>query len=727
MNLLRGLILLTILAIVLLQLNNLERDQLSNLSFEELKTYFTNLSNKKGAGYAFEVLKNASVAPGTDMHLLGHVVGDILYKQLGAEGIKVCSQDFRNACSHSIVVGLFTDKGEEALTEIQEACKKAPGGLGAYMMCYHGLGHGILAYTAYDFKETIGLCQKTGTKEYPECVGGAVMEMISGGGHDQHLWARMRPNYLKKDDPFNICSKEFLDYEGSVRCYDYITPFLWEAVGADINNPTDDNFRQAFKLCELVVDKNLRNICYQGFGKEFVGLAQARDIRKIDQMDEQKLKKVVKWCKLSESKDGYSECLSHALNSLFWGGENDYHVSIKFCHAIEDSTDQNNCFINLIDRAAFYIKDKDVRASICRQIPAQFNSECTKKLSSVCDNLDLIAKKQCYEETVEQTLKKNGIEASFDLVDYLYQKDADFASDCHSYIHLVGEKAYQLFSQGKHLKLSSKASSCGYGFYHGFMETLLLAGEDLKKAEQFCEWAEKEVGGKNDVKGACFHGIGHGLTENHDKKEWLNEQELVNNPLIICEQVSADESMINRCASGVFNVLAIKYNSAALPLNKQNPLGFCKTQTKPYFKKPCYEEMNTMLISISKNNLVLAANYLKNLEDEYAKSAMRSLAGVIGMGYKEASFFPHIETCRKLEEQFHLPCIRGFVGGLIEGQPPGTQEVGAMNFCSSGLSDEEKTNCYQEALRLLSLYLTLERYQNVCKNLDQKYQRYCVT
>lgn len=356
-----------------------------NLSFDELKKYFTNLANQKGAKYAYEELKTADVLPGTDMHLLGHVVGDVLYKQQGAEGIQICTEDFRNACSHSIVVGLFTDKAETALAEIERACQKAPGGLGAYIMCYHGLGHGILAYTGYDFSQTLNLCQKTGTKnhsnrEYPECMSGAVMEIISGGGHDRETWAKQRPKYLKADSPLSICSVDFMPEEARGRCYDYLTPYLWEAVGADINSPTDLDFKKSFQLCNQITEDHYQSICFGGFGKEFVGLAQERDIRRVDQMNDTSLKKVVNWCNLAPNNQAVTACLGSALSSIFWGGENDVSAAIRFCHVISDAENQKNCFQNLIGQVSFYIKDPKYRESLCQKLPSQFNTECNQRL-----------------------------------------------------------------------------------------------------------------------------------------------------------------------------------------------------------------------------------------------------------------------------------------------------------------------------------------------------------
>jgi len=88
------------------------------MSFKELANYFTEIAEAKGAPYALDVLKAAPIPLDTDMHLLAHTVGDILYRQQGLEGIKVCTHDFRNACSHSVVIGAFLEQGEAALPGI---------------------------------------------------------------------------------------------------------------------------------------------------------------------------------------------------------------------------------------------------------------------------------------------------------------------------------------------------------------------------------------------------------------------------------------------------------------------------------------------------------------------------------------------------------------------------------------------------------------------------------
>jgi hypothetical protein len=354
--------------------------QSNNMNFDQLKTYFTDLAQKKGAEYAYYVLKVADMPPNTDMHLMGHVVGDVLYDQQGMDGIKVCTRDFRNACSHSIVVGLLLEKGEEVLPEIAEACKQAPGGKGAYTMCYHGLGHGVLAYTAYNLPKTVELCQKTGQAESNECIGGSIMEIISGGDHDKALWAKERPKYLKADDPFYSCLAPFMPESAKPLCLTYLTPYLWEAVGANIGSPTDEDFKKSFALCRQLENKNYRDICYGGFGKEFTALAQARDIRKIEDMTEQQLLKTYRWCELAVDKEGIWSCAHNTLSSLFWGGENDVAVSIRYCNIITDTDNKNRCFSNLITQVKSYVDDKNYKQTFCQKLPPVFQSDCQSQL-----------------------------------------------------------------------------------------------------------------------------------------------------------------------------------------------------------------------------------------------------------------------------------------------------------------------------------------------------------
>ncbi|MCE9549082.1 hypothetical protein K8Q98_01650 [Candidatus Nomurabacteria bacterium] len=360
------------------------------VNFEEALKFFTDLAKDKGARYAFSALKVVNFQSDIDLHLLGHGIGDILYKQEGVDGMTVCDNDFRNACSHSMVIGLFNDKGEDALKEVAEACRKAPGGVGAYTMCFHGLGHGILAYEGYDMEKASKICQKTGTPQYnyneaTQCISGTVMEIIGGGFHDREIWEVQRKKYLNKNKPLSLCESSFISKEAKYLCYVYLTPYLFEAVGANLGKPTAKDFAKAFKFCDLIPkDKSSeRDACFGGFGKEFDGLVQGRDIRQgsINNLSSTQLKQIYDWCLLASNKLGINSCVVHALNSLYWGGENERSVSVNFCTQIEDEFFQGSCFNALINAVSYYIQDLNYRKLFCEELPEAYQPECNKILN----------------------------------------------------------------------------------------------------------------------------------------------------------------------------------------------------------------------------------------------------------------------------------------------------------------------------------------------------------
>ncbi len=358
--------------------------QNQNFNFQDLSNYFTDLTEKKGAAYAYEVLKITPIPSNIDLHLMGHVVGDVLFKKQGIKGIEVCTHYFRNACSHSIVVGLFLERGTGALKDIAQACKKAPGGRGAYGMCFHGLGHGILAFTEYDFRKAIELCKELEKlnydgSEYPQCAGGAVMEMVAGV-HDRVAWEKQRENYIPDNDPLAPCSLDFMEEQTLSFCYAYLTPRLFRAAGMQLNNPDPSTFKKAFSFCEDIEGKDLRDRCYSSFGKEFLGFVIEKDIRgsSIEKLTKGEFLQVYSWCLIAEYSEGIKHCLLSVLSNLYWGGENKRGPSILFCKTIPDDQYQESCFTILISMVAYFIDDDQYMIDFCSEIPGKYKQECAQ-------------------------------------------------------------------------------------------------------------------------------------------------------------------------------------------------------------------------------------------------------------------------------------------------------------------------------------------------------------
>jgi hypothetical protein len=359
---------------------DLEKLALVKQDFTDVRAFFVDLAVQDGAVYAFEVLKRAPVPPNTDVHLLGHAVGDELYKQQGLDGMEYCTHDLRNACSHSVVIGALLAEGPSVFDKVNAVCKKAPGGSGAYTMCFHGFGHGVLAYAEYEIPQAVQLCGKVGTDSYgreeeAQCVGGIVMEMFQGI-HDPEVWAQKKEKYLSVEDPLRMCEASYMPENAKVLCYSYITPFIFEAAGALNGNPTPDIYKKSFAYCDLVQNDRQRQSCYGGLGKEFIVLAQDRDIRRIEDTQDSTLELTASWCMRAERNEAQTACITSILDSLFWGGENDPEVSIRYCSLLADGEPKNACFNHLFQITAYYQKDPTVRKNICARVPGSYRESC---------------------------------------------------------------------------------------------------------------------------------------------------------------------------------------------------------------------------------------------------------------------------------------------------------------------------------------------------------------
>ena len=354
----------------------------SDWEFNELVPYFKKLAEEKGAAYAFDILLHADLPRTINTHLVAHEIGYVLYDQEGMQGIQTCTQDFRNACSHSVVISALIENGEGSLSQIAEICRQAPGGKGAYTMCFHGLGHGVLAYTDYNLEQAVAMCQETATSEYQgresiECIGGTVMEMIDGY-HDPEAWELQKSRYLTATDPLSPCNASFMPEEARGMCYAYLTPHFFSLAGTHINveDMSGADFTEAFSFCApLSNNPELSDACYQGFGKEFVTLAAGRNARDIGSIPASELSKVWEWCSQAPDGRGKQVCAMHALAFLFWGGENKPDASFSFCELVEGS-EQEACYQELAGQISYYQGGTLEGLTLCDRLPSAYQALC---------------------------------------------------------------------------------------------------------------------------------------------------------------------------------------------------------------------------------------------------------------------------------------------------------------------------------------------------------------
>jgi hypothetical protein len=205
------------------------------------------------------------------------------------------------------------------------------------------------------------------------------MEMLSGV-HDQEVWLEKANMYLSDSNPLKLCQSPYMPEEVRPICYTYITPEMFKVAGVNLGNPDSSDYGKAFRYCDGVTGEEDQRACYGGFGKEFVVLAQERDIRSVEKITDAQLENIIFWCQSTDVEIGVSACLHDALNSLYWGGENEFETAVRFCELIGDTELQNTCFDNQIANVKNYRSERDYRERFCSVVPEIETEKCKSEL-----------------------------------------------------------------------------------------------------------------------------------------------------------------------------------------------------------------------------------------------------------------------------------------------------------------------------------------------------------
>ena len=92
-------------------------------------------------------------------------------------------------------------------------------------------------------------------------------------------------------------------------------------------------------------------------------------------LNSDEISKVNKWCEEAPNDYGALECKLEVVNSLYWGGENDFEAAVKYCSEI-DEPDRELCFNHFYNLVSFFYHTPDLNRSICQAVPPKHKSSC---------------------------------------------------------------------------------------------------------------------------------------------------------------------------------------------------------------------------------------------------------------------------------------------------------------------------------------------------------------
>lgn len=358
--------------------------------------------------------------------------------------------------------------------------------------------------------------------------------------------------------------------------------------------------------------------------------------------------------------------------------------------------------------------------------------------SSPCANA---ASPQCWNSQISEALTSKGVDAAFTILDNLYTTYPTFAQSCHAFAHTLGDAAYAQYNTTKKADLSPKSYYCGYGFYHGFMESLLHTTGDIEEAREFCKYVGEQLSAQTtDAEGACYHGIGHGVVDGGDPRAWGNAQLMIDPGMQLCEQVAGNDrsefGKLYRCVTGAYNAVEILSQDQKYKLEVigKDPFYLCPSQPEE-FQEGCYTNMLPALFRKTNNNIEASLKYILEKVPDVANSHTIKWTVVQNLFYEairihltdhEYGVGELLPLCDSLAGSLKDACVAGIAGGHMQYGEPQKQYVKALAFCGrDSLNSHEKEVCYEHVLPRLRIWYTESKKQEVCNSVPAEYKHYC--
>jgi hypothetical protein len=207
-----------------------------------------------------------------------------------------------------------------------------------------------------------------------ECIGGAVMEMVQGE-HDRDAWRKTVSTYLPIDNPFRPCVDNYIPTRLRSACLVSLTQRFFGAAGVSEDIPLPDTYAEAMAVCATASTEDDRTACYGGFGKEFVFYSTQFDGREVTNLSDTALMNIRDWCGYAKDLKGVARCVSVAVDTLFWAGQNEPYSAIRFCSLVSD-LNREACYAGLIENIQYFLEKTEKRDLACRALPQEFQEKC---------------------------------------------------------------------------------------------------------------------------------------------------------------------------------------------------------------------------------------------------------------------------------------------------------------------------------------------------------------
>lgn len=349
------------------------------------------------------------------------------------------------------------------------------------------------------------------------------------------------------------------------------------------------------------------------------------------------------------------------------------------------------------------------------------------RIKTVCASDVQDERRDCYAREIA-SLASNKIPTAFRTIELVYGDG--ITKGCHYALHPIGAAAYRLYAEsGATDFMVANAAMCNYGFYHGFIISLLSERGDARFAEDFCEsLPARLLAERPDARDQCYHGIGHGILDEYlddpagreADPAWVRGAlfEGTVRAVTACESVAQGEEARN-CYSGIFHEAAMLQEERSWYTDPADPLWLC-ARFEGEHRSRCTGNMARLYFKVHPE--VSPSSLISRLSETYGMDSEVIEDIVWRFGYRTSlmatSSPAAAQTCASLPQAYRLSCMNGALAARQENASTGNVAAVAMNFCTQReietLSSDARTECVDRAFEYFKKVYPVSRVEALC-------------
>jgi len=302
-----------------------------------------------------------------------------------------------------------------------------------------------------------------------------------------------------------------------------------------------------------------------------------------------------------------------------------------------------------------------------------------------------------------------------------------YPKSCHNFAHDLGKNAYLAYLQSTLGEIGQEASSCAYGFWHGFT-TAMQTDLGFAASKDFCasfNGTTEELRVVNRMN--CYHGIGIGLIPDPPPpSRWGDFRSVVGPALDFCGAIQGDPLYKERCLTGVFHAMTTYMVDGlyGFTLN-EDTLAYCNAQ-KPDHQYACFITLVTMIPILTNYDLPQTLAIIEKYspsQELFFEMFMNAAIMLVDIEWSVEELGDFVQSCDTANKDLRQVCIKAVINKLYTDGNPGFEYEKAFDFCRGAwVQNAEQGECLMHTINFAKNAYAPEKFAEVCDLLPYQHR-----